>query len=103
MPVAPDGAEGANEPGSRYDTDREYTQDIGGNPLSEVLPAPAVRDPGGDARAATNRNILAAAGVPGAHFAAVAGPIKTGTLRGKKPYCHVTPRGLTKLATEIRP
>ena len=56
----------------------DYTQDLGGNPLSEVLPAPAVRDSAGkESRAATNRNILAAAGVPGARYAVVAGPIQT--------------------------
>jgi hypothetical protein len=75
--------DGVSEPSARYDRSHGYTQDLGGNPVfPEALTDSAVRDPAGqESRATTNRNILAAAEVPGARFATVAGPIQTGSLR----------------------
>jgi hypothetical protein len=67
---------------ARLQYGHDYTQDLGGDPLSEVLPASAVRDLGATrSRAATNRDILAASGVRGARCVTVAGSIQTGTLK----------------------
>lgn len=69
----------AQEPGTRARKHDNYTKDLFGNPVPAT---PAVRP---EARvepaSAENRNLLAAAGVPGAKFATVAGPRQVGTLK----------------------
>jgi N12 class adenine-specific DNA methylase len=86
-PVAPDAPEvgdnAVEEPAADYHGGHDYTHDLGGNPLSEVLPALSVRDPAGQParRVATNRNLLAASVVPGARYATVVSPTQTGTLK----------------------